>query len=146
MGAELCYLNMTSLCTCNIAGRGGESRNNSAMDTILARVRKLLDYCRVGPGSDQHLKTLTLLESTARKMDEDQATGRLVARELCSCTTLRSHALPPACHPCSSNNAFKARSEIWKINDQVCLLPDPFCCSGMYTNNARALLWQTKGV
>ena len=39
-----------------------------------------------------HLSTDTLLVSTARNMDEDQATGKLVARELCSCTTLRSHA------------------------------------------------------
>lgn len=46
-----------------------------------------------------HLRALTLLESTARKIDEDHATGRLVARELVSCAILRSHALPPALQP-----------------------------------------------
>lgn len=46
-----------------------------------------------------HLRALTLLESTARKIEEDHATGRLVARELVSCAILRSHALPPALQP-----------------------------------------------
>ena len=46
-----------------------------------------------------HLRALTLLESTAKKIDEDHATGRLVARELVSCAILRSHALPPALQP-----------------------------------------------
>ena len=45
-----------------------------------------------------HLIALTLSESTARKIEEDHATGRLVASEPSSCMTLRNHAFPPARH------------------------------------------------
>ena len=46
----------------------------------------------------EHLIALTLFESTARKIEEDHATGRPVASEPSSCITLRNHALPPARH------------------------------------------------
>ena len=57
-----------------------------------------------------HLIALTLSESTARKIEEDHATGRLVASEPSSCMTLRSHAFPPARTPHSISHICPLKS------------------------------------